>query len=165
MFWAFTVWKNCSSHLKNFAKSQLSVSSFKKFSQSLEHFFLTANQNNFGNKIPVDSADISWIQNQNFLRVIRILCIIAAAVEYRLRLLHTVHPFNLQRTLCVFLTLWTKLIKFVQKLWKVPNFLKIISRDINWTSNFKSGKIWLMFFFLCPKLFQKREHYSREDII
>ena len=89
---------------------------FQKFFSILEQYFLTVGQNNFGNTISVDSADISWIQNQDFLRVIRILCIIAAAVEYRLRLLHTVHPFNLQRTLCVFLTLWTKLINFVQKL-------------------------------------------------
>jgi hypothetical protein len=65
----------------------------------------------------VDIADISWIQNKGFLRVIRILCIIAAAaaVEHRLRLLHTVHPFNLQRTLCVFLTLWIELTNVVQK--------------------------------------------------
>ena len=37
--------------------------------------------------------------------------------------------------------------------------------DINKTSNFKSAEIWTMFLFLCTQLFQKRGHYSREDII
>ena len=52
MFWIFTVWINCSSDLKNFANSRTLVSNFKSFSQSLEQFFLTVGQNNFGNKIP-----------------------------------------------------------------------------------------------------------------
>ena len=39
LFWHFTVRTNCSSDLKS-------------FSQSLEQFFLTVGQNNFGNKIP-----------------------------------------------------------------------------------------------------------------
>ena len=43
LFWPFTVWTNCSSDLKHFAN----------FSQSREHFFLTAGQNNFGNKTPL----------------------------------------------------------------------------------------------------------------
>ena len=50
LFWPFTVWINCSSDL--FANSQPSASNFKSFSRSLEHFFLTVGQNNFGNKIP-----------------------------------------------------------------------------------------------------------------
>ena len=41
---------NCSSDLKNFANSRPSASSF---SRSLEQFFLTVGQNNFGNKIPL----------------------------------------------------------------------------------------------------------------
>ena len=52
MFWPLTVWKNCSSDLKSFANSRPSASNFKSFSQSLEQFFLTVGQNNFGNKIP-----------------------------------------------------------------------------------------------------------------
>ena len=40
---------NC---LKIFANSLLSASNLKSFSLSLEHFFLTVSQNNFGNKIP-----------------------------------------------------------------------------------------------------------------
>ena len=52
LFWPFTVWINCSRDLKNFANSWPLASIFKTFSQSLEHFFLTAGQNNFGNKIP-----------------------------------------------------------------------------------------------------------------
>ena len=35
-----------------FANSKPSASNFKSFSRSLEHFFLTVGQNNFGNKIP-----------------------------------------------------------------------------------------------------------------
>ena len=52
LFWPFTVWINCSSDLKFFANSCPSASNFKSFSQSLEQFFLTVGQNNFGNKIP-----------------------------------------------------------------------------------------------------------------
>ena len=51
LFWPFTVWINCSSDLKNFANSRPSALNFKTFSQSLEQFFLTVCQNNFGNKI------------------------------------------------------------------------------------------------------------------
>ena len=51
LFWPFTVWINCSSDLKNFENSRPSASNFKSFSQSLEQFFLTVGQNNFGNKI------------------------------------------------------------------------------------------------------------------
>ena len=40
LFWPFTVWINCTNDLK------------KKFSRSLEQFFLSVGQNNFGNKIP-----------------------------------------------------------------------------------------------------------------
>ena len=53
LFWPFTVWINCSSDLKNFSNSRLSASNFKSFSRSLEQFFLTVGQNNFGNKIPL----------------------------------------------------------------------------------------------------------------
>ena len=38
---------------KNFANSRPSASNFKNFSRSLEQFFLTVGQNNFGNKIPI----------------------------------------------------------------------------------------------------------------
>ena len=51
LFWPFTVWINCSSDLKNFANSWPSVFNFNSFSWSLEQFFLTVGQNNFGNKI------------------------------------------------------------------------------------------------------------------
>ena len=50
LFCPFTVWINCSSDLKNFANSRPSASNFKIFSQSLEWFFLTFGQNNFGKK-------------------------------------------------------------------------------------------------------------------
>ena len=50
----YDISNNCSSDLKNFANSWPSDSNFKSFSRSLEHFFLTLGQNNFGNKIPFD---------------------------------------------------------------------------------------------------------------
>ena len=63
LFWPFTVWINCSSDLKNFANSRPSALNFKGFSRSLEQFFLTVGQNNFGNKIPVfaiSTSEILW---------------------------------------------------------------------------------------------------------
>ena len=53
MAWPFTVWINCFIDLKNFANSWPSASNFKIFSRSLEQFFLTVGQNNFGIKIPL----------------------------------------------------------------------------------------------------------------
>ena len=53
LFWPFTIWINSSSDLKNVANSWPSTSNFKSFSRSLEQFFLTVGQNNFGNKIPL----------------------------------------------------------------------------------------------------------------
>ena len=53
LFWTFTFWINCSSDLKNFENSRTSISNFKKISQSLEQFFLTVGQNNFGTNIPL----------------------------------------------------------------------------------------------------------------
>jgi hypothetical protein len=50
LFWPFTAWINCSNDLKNFANSWPSASNFKSFSRSLEQFFLTLGQNNFGKK-------------------------------------------------------------------------------------------------------------------
>ena len=44
---------NCFSDLKSFANSRPSASNFKSFTRSLEHFFLTEGQINFGNKIPL----------------------------------------------------------------------------------------------------------------
>ena len=48
-----TVSINCSSDLKIFANCRPSALNFKSFSRSLEQFFLTVGQNNFGNKIPL----------------------------------------------------------------------------------------------------------------
>ena len=59
LFWPFTVIINCSSDLKIFANSWPLASNFKRFSRSLEQFFLTVGQNNFGNKIPI-IRKISW---------------------------------------------------------------------------------------------------------
>ena len=46
LFWP-SVRRNCSSDLKIFADSRIKI-----FSKSLEQFFLTVGQNNFGNKKP-----------------------------------------------------------------------------------------------------------------
>ena len=51
LFRTFTVWINCSCDLKTFENSRPSTSNFKSFSWSLDQFFLTVGQNNFGNKI------------------------------------------------------------------------------------------------------------------
>ena len=48
-----TVRINCLSGLKIFANSVPSASNFKSFSRSMEQFFLTEDQINFGNKIPI----------------------------------------------------------------------------------------------------------------
>ena len=53
LFWPFTVWTNCSCDLKNFENSRPSTSNFKSFFRSLDNFFLTEGQNNFGHKIPL----------------------------------------------------------------------------------------------------------------
>jgi hypothetical protein len=51
IFWPFIAQTNCSSDLKTFANTRPSASNFKSFSRSLKQFFLTVDQNNFGNKI------------------------------------------------------------------------------------------------------------------
>ena len=66
LFWPFNVWMNCSSDLKNFATSCPSASNFKIFSLSLEQFFLTVGQNNFGNKIP-----LIFFSQQNMRKIYR----------------------------------------------------------------------------------------------
>ena len=65
-FWPFTVWINCSCNLGNFANSWPSASNFKSFSRSLEQFFLTVGQNNFGNKIPKLARVNEILDNPNF---------------------------------------------------------------------------------------------------
>ena len=60
LFWPFTVWINNPSDLKNFSNSRPSASNFKSFSQTLEQFFLTVGQNNFGNNIPVFLLELWW---------------------------------------------------------------------------------------------------------
>ena len=52
LFWLFTVWINCSSDRKILLKSEAEGREFAKVLRSLEQFFLTVGQNNFGNKIP-----------------------------------------------------------------------------------------------------------------
>ena len=46
----------CSSYLKKFANLRLKAENFKSFSRSVEQFFLTEGQSNFGNKIPISIA-------------------------------------------------------------------------------------------------------------
>ena len=51
------------SELIIFSNSPPSASNFKSFSRSLEHFFLTVGQNNFGNKIPHFFFRLIWTRN------------------------------------------------------------------------------------------------------
>ena len=51
LFWSFTVWINCSSDPKILQILGLQPRISKVF-QSLQQFFLTVGQNNFGSKIP-----------------------------------------------------------------------------------------------------------------
>ena len=52
---------NCSGDLKIFASSQPSGSNFNSLTRSLEQYFRTVDQNNFGNKIP-------YLEQGNLLR-------------------------------------------------------------------------------------------------
>ena len=51
LFWP-TVRKNCPSDQEKLLKFEAEGRDFAKFLRSLEQFFLTGGQNNFGNKIP-----------------------------------------------------------------------------------------------------------------
>ena len=110
LFWPFTVWINCSSDLKHFANSRPSASNFKSFSRSLEQFFLTVGQNNFGNKIPMYTLELF----QTFLKLLFPYC---ATLHYnRLLLL-----LNEQQGLC-------------QKIWKsIDNLCNTNQENINCT--------------------------------
>ena len=59
-FWPFTVWINC-----HFANSWPSASNLKSFSRSLQQFFLTVVQNNFGNKISNISSILITVYQQS----------------------------------------------------------------------------------------------------
>ena len=67
LFWPFSVWINCSSDLKILENCRPSASNFKSFSRSLEHFFQTVGQNNFGNEIHFPDSFIfqKKIRSQN----------------------------------------------------------------------------------------------------
>ena len=47
--------KNCPSDREKLLKIEAEGREFAKILRSLEHFFLTGGQNNFGNKIPFSS--------------------------------------------------------------------------------------------------------------
>ena len=80
LFWPFTVWINCSSDLKRFANSRHSALNFKKKSRSLEQFFLTVCQNNFGNKILFWIRKITLITGHSCILV----CIPNLKFKYRM---------------------------------------------------------------------------------
>ena len=65
-----------------FANSWPSASNFKSFSQSLEHFFLTAGQNNFDNKIPFVIIKLSiFFQHNSSMHLRQIKDSLPVAVE------------------------------------------------------------------------------------
>ena len=82
MFRPFTVWRNCSSDLKIFANSWPLASNFKFFSQSLDHFFLTVGQNNFGNKIPFLLAHAAYDLTHCAVNFVQFRC--SALMHFRL---------------------------------------------------------------------------------
>ena len=67
LFW-HVVRKNCSSDREKHLN-------FKSFSQSLEHFFLTLCQNNFGNKIPINERKKNCLfdKNHNFICILTLI--------------------------------------------------------------------------------------------
>ena len=94
VYWPCTVQINCCRDFKILANSLPSASNFKGFSQSLEHFFLTVGQNNFGNKIPF--LCYSAIFTKSFFHQLRVHCNFNVKPEIRLgsssdgkRILHT----------------------------------------------------------------------------
>ena len=75
LFRFFTVWVNCFIYLKYFANSWTSASNFKFFFWSLEQFFPTVGQNNFGNKIPFLFLNNSnWEKNRGENWENRMIC-------------------------------------------------------------------------------------------
>ena len=87
LLWPFTVWINCSSDLKYLANSQPSASNFKSFSGSLEQFFLTVGQNNFGNKIPLNGLKMYGFKNDCNVSIcyvlnIDVVCIIIITIPF-----------------------------------------------------------------------------------
>ena len=71
LFWPFTVF---SSDLKIVANSRPSASNFKRFSRSLEQFFLTVGQNNFGNKIPFLTCSFSFLHPKYLFTSQKVSC-------------------------------------------------------------------------------------------
>ena len=75
LFRPSTVRINCSSDLKIFENSRPSASNFNFFFWSLEQFFLTVCQNNFGNKIPflfTETNGFGWAKGRqrDLLRIL-----------------------------------------------------------------------------------------------
>ena len=80
----FAVWINCSSDLKNFAKSWASASNFKSFSRSLEQFFLIVGQKNLGNKIPFQVVSQKLVTFQvRFLNLVHCVDVFFSLIGYR----------------------------------------------------------------------------------
>ena len=104
LYWPFTVWINCSSDLKNFANSQPSASNFKSFSRSLEHFFLTVGQNNFGNKIPLFFGNLAiygackaWAtikghSTTTWTKFLEIICLLSIFLSQRWKIINIFSP-------------------------------------------------------------------------
>ena len=129
LFWLFTV-------CKIFANSWHSASNFKRFSRSLEQFFLTVGKNNFGNKIPM----IFWTKFRNSGHSFRL----ARGLSYSI-VSHTWSPqwmpgiilnwrYPVLYTylhICVYFSVLTSFFmskKYIQKQWKKQNKKKITKK-------------------------------------
>ena len=84
---------------KNFDNYRPSASNFKSFSRSLEQFFLTVGQNNFGNKIPFLPSGLKILQFGGFLFIgkyesfVQMFMMQNSAVPYRRIWIHTIYKF------------------------------------------------------------------------
>ena len=70
LFWPFTVGTIC--YLKFFVNSRPSASNFNFFSWSLEQFFLTVGQNNFGNKILILTIVHDWLAMASTVAIVAV---------------------------------------------------------------------------------------------
>ena len=115
LFWPFTVWINCSSDLNIFANSRPSASNFKSFSRSLEQFFLTVGQNNFGNKIPFHTPLTRFTAALNcspdFFQKLRVTCIFCKSL-----LVWCISIENQSRFICMYV-----MYQVAQKMFAIRN--------------------------------------------
>ena len=101
------VWINCSSDIKIFTNSGPSSSNFKSCSRSLEHFFLTVSQINFGNKLPFLWLFHTWSQLLSFGKI----------------------RYKIKKKVCNFSFVCFGLMQHFEYLWLLFTIMELISRE------------------------------------